>query len=353
MWVALVAVGSIAVLAAGPASAIPPEIEISPTTLDFGVVNQGQRSDPQDVVVTNTSGRAIGPVSVDGAVPPAEAQARVFEVDDGCTGLTLQPGASCVLRYTFRPWFVHVSRADLDVQVLEQGQPVGAAFPVTLTGEGVDPLVVSPTVVDFGAVPVGVTSTARLRIANPSAQPFEIVSMAWSSNVDPPFAIDLDPCWGAVLQPGGSCELPVSFQPAAPGPASVSAEIGISATNNNASVRFAYELRGCGATPASACAVEVPPSTTSSSSTTSSTTTTAPTYPPVDATTAPPSSTSVPITAPSTDEPPAVGGGSAGSAGSALPRTGSDPAPLLAGGLALVLAGGALVGVARRRRLAA
>lgn len=332
-----------------PAAAIPPDIEISPSAVDFGVVNQGQASAPRDVVVTNTSGRAIGPVAIAGAVAPPEAQAEVFLLDDGCAGTTLPPGASCVLRYTFRPFFVGTSAADLDVQVLEQGQPVGAVFPVALSGVGVNPLVVRPAAVDFGAVPVGVTATARLQVRNPSDQPFGPLDLARSDALDPPFAVDLDPCWGAVLPPGGSCEVTVGFRPDGPGPASVAAALGISATAGRASVSFPYELRGCGATPASACSAEVPPpsapSTSTTSTSTSTSTTTAPTSPPVD-TTAPPTSSSVPIAPAPAGEPPRAAAG-----GAALPRTGSDPAPLVAGGIAAVLAGVGLVGLARRRRV--
>lgn len=358
---AVVALLVAALSSSGRAAAVPPDIDLGPTSLVFGVMNQGQTSASQDVVVANTGAGVIGPIVIDGAVPPGEAQAEVFLFDDHCTGLVLQPGDHCALTYSFRPFFVRVSAAQLDIQVLEQSgpdpQPVGAVFRVTLEGEGVNPIQVSPTVLDFGSVTVGTTSAPiGLRLHNPSAQPFGPLDLAWSQRPEPPFSADPDACWGAVLPPDGSCEIPITFQPDGAGAVVATATVGISATANRASVEFPYQLQGCGDTPAAPCAAVIPTSTTTAVPETTTTwgvddTTTTVDGPidgPIDTVA---DTTTMPVDG---STPPAVPGSGVGSAGAALPRTGSgSPVPLVATGTLLLAVGAAAVLTARRRRLAA
>jgi hypothetical protein len=343
------------------ASAVPPDIDIAPTSLDFGVVNQGQTSSPRDVVVTNTGAGVIGPIAIDGAVAPGEAQAEVFALDDGCTGLVLEPGDSCALTYTFRPFFVRESVARLDVQVLELSgpdpMPVGATFPITLSGTGVNPIEVVPTVVDFGPVPVGTTSAPiGLRLHNPSDQPFGPIGLGGASQPPQlPFAADEEPCWGAVLPPGGSCEIPITFRPGSPGQVVAPASVAISATANRASVAFAYQLQGCGDSPAAPCTVAAPTSSTSTTATTTSVVDPTSTSMPETTTTGGPPDTvpgtsSLPIEASPTPGSPGPG---ARPSGTSLPRTGApSPVPLVASGAILLAVGAVGVAAARRRRLA-
>lgn len=349
---------------AGAAAVVPPEIEVTPTSLVFGVVNQGQTSPSQDVVVTNTSGRAFGPIVIGGAVPPGEAQADVFLLDDRCTGRVLQPGGRCALTYSFRPFFVRESVAQLDIAVSEQDPPDaaagGAVVRVTLSGVGVNPLEVSPTVIDFGAVPVGSLSPPiALRLHNPSSQPFGPLGLGGASQPpQPPFEVDEGACWGAVLAPGGSCDLIVRFRPVAPGVATATASVAVSATANRASVEFPYQLQGCGDSAAVPCAAVIPTSSPSSSSSTTTSVVETTTTWGVDTTTttavAGPADTVADTTTAPVDgsTPPAVPGSGVGSAGAALPRTGSgSPVPLVATGTLLLVLGAAAVLTARRRRL--
>lgn len=355
--------GSIVLVAAfgtGATAAVPPEIEIAPALLLFGVVNQGQTTPPKDLVVTNTSGRTIGPIAIEGADPPPETQAEVFELDDHCTGLVLQPGDHCALSYTFTPFFNTVSVARLDVSVLEQtgSAPVRIGSPtrITLGGIGTNPIQIMPTVVDFGAVAVGTTSAPiGLRLHNPSSQPFGPLNLGGASRPpEPPFEVDPSACWGAVLPSGGSCEMPVTFRPTSAGQVVASASVGISATANRASAEFSYQLQGCGDSPDVPCTSGVPSSSTSSTAPVPDTTTA--TRPTIDPSTTTIASSTVPATATST--PPVDGpsgsvspGSASRRAGTALPRTGSaDAVPLVAAGSLLVALGATSVLVARRRR---
>lgn len=361
MAVGAAALAAAGLSGAGAAAAVPSDIEIAPTSLVFGVVNQGQTTPPQDVVVTNTGAGVIGPIAIDGAVPLPEGQTEVFALDDRCGGLVLQPGDSCALRYTFTPFFNAPSVARLDVSVLELSGPdpvpVGAAFRVTLSGAGTNPIEVLPTVIDFGAVPVGTTSPPiGLRLHNPSDQPFGPLNLGGSSTPpQAPFSADEDPCWGAVLPPGGSCEIPITFRPETSGRVVASATVAISATANRASVEFPYQLQGCGDSQAAPCTVAPPTSSTSTSTTTTSVADTTTTSMPETTTTGGPPDTvpgtsSLPIEASPTPVPP--GSGSRPS-GTTLPRTGSSsPVPLVATGTLLLAVGAVGVGAARRRRLA-
>lgn len=74
---------------------------ITPAVIDFGSQQQGERSDSRPIEFTNT-GR--NPFSVSGgAVNSGPDNADFVVSKDGCTGVTLVPGASCTVELSFMP----------------------------------------------------------------------------------------------------------------------------------------------------------------------------------------------------------------------------------------------------------
>src|SRR5258708_17400468 len=76
---------------------VGPQFLITPTSVDFGPVNIGSTSPQQTVTVTNIGASAVVMSGAGGGV------SSPFSGFQGCQGKTLNPGASCQMRYSFTP----------------------------------------------------------------------------------------------------------------------------------------------------------------------------------------------------------------------------------------------------------
>lgn len=80
----------------------PGGLEVTPQKLDFGDVAVNSSAPSQILTVTNTSPETTGPLYVGSS----SAEYREFTTDEGtdtCTGVSLQPGLSCVVEVDFKP----------------------------------------------------------------------------------------------------------------------------------------------------------------------------------------------------------------------------------------------------------
>src|SRR5690606_8801248 len=189
---------------AGTAAPAGPPVSISPSSYDFGTVDVGATATHRFTVRNETAqSRRLNGLGT----------AQPFAVSgNSCLGDLLAPGAECWIDVTFAP-----GASGLRTEVLSVSVDAFGPVTVSLSGTGqavaTSPvLVVSPTSIDFGTVPVGTSShPLTVTVTNtgtaPSSSPFvpAIGSFYVTHNC-------------LYLAAGSSCELTVTFAPTWAGP---------------------------------------------------------------------------------------------------------------------------------------
>jgi len=91
-----------------------PEITVTPLSLDFGSVNVGLSSDPQEVTISNDGNvtLSIGDISLTGA---NASEFTKSQDEDTCSGHVLSPGESCTLEVLFSPASIGIKTATLSI----------------------------------------------------------------------------------------------------------------------------------------------------------------------------------------------------------------------------------------------
>ena len=114
-----------------PAPATAPAVAFAPTSLVFAARDIGTTSVPQSITITNTgtAGLFINSAATRGANPLDFTQ-----VDDGCSGLTLAPGTSCVVSIVFSPTASGTRSATFILTDNAANSP--QTVPITGTGTG-------------------------------------------------------------------------------------------------------------------------------------------------------------------------------------------------------------------------
>ena len=118
-----------------------------------------------------------------------------FAVTQNCQGVTLAPGASCQMSYTFTP------TSGGSPTATSSGTWNGQSYTIELHGTGVgSQLLLTPTSLDFGEVAVGSTSVAQTVTRNLGS----VCSCSRSWAAGPlPFAT-AQACHGTTLNPGAT-----------------------------------------------------------------------------------------------------------------------------------------------------
>ncbi len=171
-------------------------------TLNFGTIDVGSQSAPQNAVVTNTSGVLI---NIAGVTPPTAP----FSITANSCGGVLAPGASCVVTLVFAP--TAVGGASSTVTVLGDGLSVSSS----LVGTGralptAGSLTIAPAAADFGSILVGSTSTATsFAVSNPGQTAVSFSGVSLSGVGADQFTIVSNTCTGS-LASGASCSIIVS-----------------------------------------------------------------------------------------------------------------------------------------------
>lgn len=180
--------------------------------LDFG-----------DVEVGTTAHRTAQVTNISDADQMVTAGVSVAGNDSGawehtgstCIGVTLPPGGTCVIGFSFAP---AVTGADTAVG---QVQVDGRVNDVVLSAAGVRdddaaPLTVSPTELSFGEVPVGEVSSGVVTVTNTSAAT-QSLTVIGGVPTDTNFSV-VDGCAAlSSLAPGGTCTYDYYFVPSASG----------------------------------------------------------------------------------------------------------------------------------------
>lgn len=132
---------------------------------------------------------------------------------------TLSPNASCTLKVTFTPSAPGTRAGSVKISDNATGSPQSVPLKGTASGTGSIKLTLSPPALDFGSVPVGVTS---------QPQKVTVTNMGnVAASFLPPWGFDQEgkdcsdfhntPQCGTSLAPNASCEVMVTFKPKASG----------------------------------------------------------------------------------------------------------------------------------------
>ena len=133
-----------------------PVARITPAGLDFGNLVVGSTSSAQTVHLSNTGDGPLTVADVElGGTDPFDFAFNA-NVDDGCFGATLAPGASCEVDVFFQPTTLGSRSATLNFS----GNASGSPHSVSLTGTGVSPA--ADLAVSISATPNPVKSGGKI-----------------------------------------------------------------------------------------------------------------------------------------------------------------------------------------------
>jgi hypothetical protein len=168
-----------------------PAVTFTPASLTFGAQAIGTTSAAQSVTVANTG---TAPLFINSAAVPNTLDFTV--VGDGCPGLTLPPGGSCVMSMTFSPTAAGTRTAALTVTDNAPGSPQTALL--TGTGTGMNPPLAINT--QFFTCAGGVCDIGANR--NVFVSNFFSTSFL-ASGGSPPYTWSGQPPAGLALRPSG------------------------------------------------------------------------------------------------------------------------------------------------------
>ena len=183
-------------------NAATPPLSLSPTSLDFGsVLNGNSLTIPMQA--SNTSGApviitAIGTTGDYAAVSSCPA-----------SGISLAANAGCTISVTFRPTGTGIRSGMLSLASSATTLPLNFG----LTGIGTQSeLVAGSSALAFGNILLGNSASASLTLLNAGSTAISRLSLTSSGD----FTVSV-PCPQTVLAPGSSCAIGVTFAPTALG----------------------------------------------------------------------------------------------------------------------------------------
>lgn len=180
------------------------QLQLSPSTQDFGSALAGTTGVTESYTVSNTGGQASSAVTV------TLSAGNFAIVSNGCDGMTLAgQGGSCTVSVQFAPPSgATTASATLTATAATGGTATATATGLVIASGGVT---VSPGSADFGYVEAGSTSaTQDFTVQNTSGTS----SAALDVSTDGDFAIvAAGTTCGTTLSPGGSCTIQVEFAP--------------------------------------------------------------------------------------------------------------------------------------------
>jgi hypothetical protein len=178
----------------------------APSSFDFGYLGVGFASAPKTITITNTGTHASGTIDLQraGANPN-----DVIVENDLCGGNSLAPGASCTVDARFAPQSAGAKAATLVATAR------GATASVSLTGTTIMALSANPTSLPFADQTVGSTSAAQtFTVTNTGTTTTGTINLAITGAGAASFG-KTTTC--TTLAPAASCDVLVTFSPAALG----------------------------------------------------------------------------------------------------------------------------------------
>ena len=189
---------------------------VVPSSISFSAQQAGVASAPQTITISNSGGAPMANIGFQLTGPAATS----YSIAETNCGVTLNAGTSCTAQVVFTPAATGVVAAALVVSSSTSGvAPV--SIPINGSGQISSGLAGTPAQMSFPATGVGQASSTRtVTISNGSS--YEVSSLALS--VSAPFALSQNNC-AAMMLPGASCTVAVTFQPTASGTATGSLSI--------------------------------------------------------------------------------------------------------------------------------
>ena len=196
------------------------QLELTPSSEDFGTVVQGDQSAIKTFTVQSTGEQTTGALTISRIGP----QGTQFSISSTTCGPALIQNATCTidLRWNPTPPFTGDPDATLGV-----GASPGGFDSATLNGTAITPanLTISPTSWDFGNVLQGTNSeTKQFTVANTGEQSAQIntITLGGKFNFTSPGTC------GPTLPGGQSCTLDVRFEPGASDTGPLTGDVGVS-----------------------------------------------------------------------------------------------------------------------------
>jgi hypothetical protein len=188
----------------------PAALSVIPSSISFSAQQAGVASVPQTITISNTGAAPMANVGFQLSGPAAPS----YSITATNCGATLNVASSCMAQVVFTPAATGVVAATLIVSSSTAGvTPV--SIPLNGSGQVGAGISATPTQVSFATTGVGQTSSAQtVTISNGSTYTVNSLTLAISG----PFMLGQNNCAGG-FQPGTSCTVSVTFQPAASGAA--------------------------------------------------------------------------------------------------------------------------------------
>jgi subtilisin family serine protease len=201
-----------------PAETTAPDIQVQPSSYDFGDVSVGDSSSVKRLTISN-----VGDGDLDiGSLSLAGADFIISR--DNCSNTTVAAGANCTVTITFTPSSEGAKTATVSIPSNDSDTPTAT---VTLTGNGIEAvqllpdISVTPMSYDFGDVLVGESGTKRLTISNVGDTDLNIGSLSMAG-AD---FISRDNCSNTSVAAGANCTVTITFTPSSEGAKTVTVSI--------------------------------------------------------------------------------------------------------------------------------
>ena len=191
-------------------------VELSPTSLSFGNLDEGVSSAAKSITVTNYQKVTLTEITV-------STTSTDYTQTNTCD-TSLAAGKTCKITVTFKPSIIGADDATLSISDSASNSPQTAA----LTGKGLAPVSLTPTSETYASQTVGTTSTAKV-ITLTNNQSTTVSSIAISTTGD--FAVSSTTCTTS-LTTKAKCSIDVVFKPTATGTRTGTLSVSDSAANS-------------------------------------------------------------------------------------------------------------------------
>jgi hypothetical protein len=203
-------------------------VTASPASLAFGSINAGTSSS-KSVTVTNTGNTNV-------TISQITVSAKDVSTSGITTPLTLTPGQAKAMNVAFSPTSAESVIGNVTVMSSQ-----GSSSVIAISGTGVQAgLLLTPTSVSFGSLPVGTANTQTVKISNSGTSVLTMSQVSVAGNGFSTGGLSLP----VSLNPGASSTFNVQYLPASAGAVNGSVSIVSNAPNSPA----ALPLSGTGTT---------------------------------------------------------------------------------------------------------
>ncbi len=189
-----------------------PKLEVSATTLGFGALPVGSRTEPRRLRLSNsgTASLEISELTLAG-----DDAAAFTSTQDACTGVSLAPGQRCEVGFEFGPRHQGAHQASLRIASNQRRR----APTVELTGHGQAPRIsLDRKRLDFAAVRQSESQDLRVAVSNTGDAPLRVETIRIGGTAASDFELAGNACSRTALSPGNNCQVVVRFVPRANGP---------------------------------------------------------------------------------------------------------------------------------------